>query len=251
VIAGIVQDEEYFRDQIEPHIDGSSVQYLGSVGPEQRRDVLGGACALLHLIHFAEPFGLSVIESMACGTPVIAYGRGSMPEIIRDGATGFIVDDVEGAVRSVDRIDSLDRHACRDDVVQRFTSKQMARRYLDVYRKILGQRENYRPWGHYENLRERSDHKVKEITVEAGQRLSLQQHTHRAEQWTVVSGVARVTVGKCESVLKPGQSVEIARGAVHRVTNPGTAPLIFVEVQTGNYFGEDDIIRLEDDYGRH
>ena len=251
VIAGIVQDEAYFREQIEPHIDGSSVEYLGSIGPEQREEVLGGALALLHLIHFDEPFGLSVVEAMACGTPVVAYGRGSMPEIVRDGATGFIVDDVNAAVCAVDRIDSLDRRVCRDEVLQRFTSERMARQYLDVYRKILDERENYRPWGHYENLLERDDHKVKEIIVEPGKRLSLQQHARRAEQWTVVGGVARVTVGEQESVLKPGESVEIAKGAVHRVMNPGTTPLIFVEVQTGDYFGEDDIIRLEDDYGRH
>ena len=126
----------------------------------------------------------------------------------------------------------------------------MARRYLDVYRKILDDRENYRPWGHYENLLERDDHKVKEIIVKPGQRLSLQQHRRRAEHWTVVSGEALATVGEREIPLKPGQSVEIARGAVHRIMNPGDVPLVFVEVQTGDYFGEDDIIRLEDDYGR-
>ena len=250
VIAGIVQDEAYFQEQVEPHIDGTAVEYLGSVGPEKRQEVLGGARALLHLIHFDEPFGLSVVEAMACGTPVIAYGRGSMPELIRDGRTGFMVADVNAAVQAVDRIDSLDRRACRDEVEQRFTCQHMARRYLDVYRKILDDRENHRPWGHYDNLLERDDHKVKEIIVEPGKRLSLQQHQHRAEHWTLVSGEGRVTVGEQETLLKPGQSVEIPRGAVHRIMNPGNVPLVFVEVQTGDYFGEDDIIRLEDDYGR-
>jgi glycosyltransferase involved in cell wall biosynthesis len=106
VIAGIVQDEAYFREQVEPHIDGSAVEYIGSVGPEKRQEVLGGALALLHLIHFDEPFGLSVVESMACGTPVIAFGRGSMPEIICDGRTGFIVADTAAAVQAVERIAS-------------------------------------------------------------------------------------------------------------------------------------------------
>ena len=188
VIAGIVQDEAYFQEQVEPHIDGSAVEYLGSVGPEKRQEVLGGALALLHLIHFDEPFGLSVVESMACGTPVIAFGRGSMPELIRDGSTGFIVADTDAAVQAVGRIDSLDRRACRDEVEERFTCQHMARRYLDVYRKILDERENYRPWGHYENLLERDDHKVKEIIVKPGKRLSLQKHRRRAEHWTVVSG---------------------------------------------------------------
>jgi len=250
VIAGIVQDEAYFREQVEPHIDGSRVEYLGSVGPDKRQEVLGGARALLHLIHFDEPFGLSVVESMACGTPVIAYGRGSMPELIRDGHTGFIVADVNAAVQAVDRIGSLDRRACRDEVEKRFTSQHMARAYLDVYHRILAQRENYRPWGHYDNLLERDDHKIKEIVVQPGERLSLQKHRRRAEHWTVVSGEALVTVGDEEIPLKAGQSVDIPRGAVHRVMNPGDVPLVFVEVQMGDYFGEDDIIRLEDDYDR-
>jgi glycosyltransferase involved in cell wall biosynthesis len=142
VIAGIVQDEAYFREQVEPHIDGSSVEYLGSVGPEKRQAVLGGALALLHLIHFDEPFGLSVVESMACGTPVIAFGRGSMPEIIRDGTTGFLVEDVDAAVQAVGRIDTISRRRCRDEVEERFTCRRMADEYLAVYQKILEDREN-------------------------------------------------------------------------------------------------------------
>lgn len=251
IIAGIVQDEVYFREQVEPHIDGSTVEYIGSVGPEKRQEVLGGALALLHLIRFNEPFGLSVIESMACGTPVIAYGRGSMPELIRDGHTGFIVTDVAAAVQAVDRIGSLDRRACRNEVEQRFTCQHMARAYLDVYQKILDQRENHRPWGHYEDLLEQNDHKIKEIVVKPGERLSLQKHQRRAEHWIVVSGEALVTVGDQEILLKPGQSADIPMGAVHRIRNPGDIPLVLVEVQMGDYFGEDDIIRLEDDYGRN
>ncbi len=142
VIAGIVQDEAYFQEQVEPHIDGSSVEYLGSVGPEKRQEVLGGALALLHLIHFDEPFGLSVVESMACGTPVIAFGRGSMREIIRDGSTGFIVEDVDSAAQAVGRIETIARRRCRDEVEDRFTCRRMADEYLAVYRKILEDREN-------------------------------------------------------------------------------------------------------------
>jgi len=250
VIAGIVQDEVYFKEQVEPHIDGSMVDYVGSVGPEKRQEVLGGALALLHLIHFDEPFGLSVVESMACGTPVIAFGRGSMPEIIRDGITGFIVDDLDAAVQAVGRIGTIDRRLCRDEVEERFTCRRMAHEYVDVYHKILDDRENYRPWGHYENLFERDDHKIKELIVNPGERLSLQKHWRRAEHWTVVSGEALVTVGEKETLLKPGQSVDVPRGAVHRIMNPGDIPLLLVEVQMGDYFGEDDIIRLEDDYDR-
>ena len=250
VIAGIVQDQSYFEEQVEPHIDGTTVEYIGSVGPEKRQEVLGGALALLHLISFDEPFGLSVVESMACGTPVIAFGRGSMPELIRDGSTGFIVDDVDAAVQAVDRIAALDRRACRNEVEQRFTCERMTQKYLEVYQKILDRRENHRPWGYYQDLLERGDHKIKEIIVKPGERLSLQKHRRRAEHWTVVSGEALVTVGEQETLLKPGQSVDVPKGAVHRIRNPGDIPLHLVEVQMGEYFGEDDIVRLEDDYDR-
>ena len=250
IIAGIIQDEAYFKEQVEPHIDGSAVEYIGSVGPEKRHEVLGGALALLHPIYFDEPFGLSVVESMACGTPVIAYSRGSMPEIIRDGNTGFLVNDVESAVQAVVNIDLIDRYDCRKEVERRFTSKRMAHEYVKVYHRILEDRENYRPWGHYENLLEWDDHKVKELIVNPRERLSLQKHQRRAEHWIVVDGEALVTVGENEILLKLGQSVDIPRGAVHRIMNPGDIPLVIVEIQMGDYFGEDDIIRLEDDYDR-
>ena len=138
VIAGIVQDREYFESQVEPHLDGDNVEYLGAIGPAQRPDVLGRALALLHLISFDEPFGLSLVEAMACGTPVIAFGRGSMPEIIIDGKTGYIVADIEQAVDAVDAVQSLERSACRKDVEQRFSQTRMVNDYVSVYRRILG-----------------------------------------------------------------------------------------------------------------
>src|SRR5436305_8579324 len=103
ILAGIVQDPEYFRTAVEPFLDGQQIQYVGSVGPTQRDVLLGGAIALLHLIHFEEPFGLSVVEAMATGTPVIAFSRGSMPELIADGSSGLLVsaDDLEAAVAAV------------------------------------------------------------------------------------------------------------------------------------------------------
>ena len=137
VIAGIIQDQDYFATEVKPHIDGTTVEYLGSVGPGQRADVLGHALALLHLISFDEPFGLSLIESMACGTPVIAFDRGSMPEIIRDGETGYIVEDIEGAINAVATVGTIDRSICRADVERRFTSTRMARDYVRVYQEIL------------------------------------------------------------------------------------------------------------------
>lgn len=145
VIAGIIQDRDYFETLVEPHIDGARVEYFGSVGPDRRADVLGHATALLHLINFEEPFGLSMVESMACGTPVIAFRRGSIPEIIRHGETGFIVDDIEGAINAVAAIKSIVRAECRTDVEQRFTSTRMARDYIRVYEQILNQEARHEP----------------------------------------------------------------------------------------------------------
>ena len=137
VIAGIVQDREYFETRVEPYLDGVEVEYLGSVGPAPRADVLGGALALLHLIGFDEPFGLSVVEAMACGTPVIAFGRGSMSEIIVDGENGYLVDDIDQAVQAVATVQSLDRFTCRKDVEARFSQTRMVNDYVRVYREIL------------------------------------------------------------------------------------------------------------------
>ncbi len=251
VIAGIVQDEIYFREKIEPYIDGTSIQYIGPVGPEQKPKILGGALALLHLIDYDEAFSLSVIEAQACGTPVIAYDRGSVAELIRHHKTGFIVSDLEAAIQATKNIGTLNRRDCRFEIEKNFTCERMAKDYLDVYHEILDQRENFRPWGHYENLHETDNHKVKELIVEPGERLSLQKHKRRAEHWTVVSGEALVTVNHDELALKQGMSVDIPRGAEHRITNPGDIPLVLVEVQMGDYFGEDDIVRLEDDYHRN
>jgi glycosyltransferase involved in cell wall biosynthesis len=138
LIAGIVQDQAYFDTQVEPFVDGATVEYLGAVGPDRRAGVLGRALALLHLISFDEPFGLSMVESMACGTPVIAFGRGSIPEIVRHGETGYIVEDIDQAESAVAAVREIDRSACRADVEQRFTQTRMARDYVRVYQDILG-----------------------------------------------------------------------------------------------------------------
>jgi glycosyltransferase involved in cell wall biosynthesis len=142
VLCGIVQDAQYFREQVEPHIDGDRVTYLGSVGPTQRAQVLGAAAALLHPIAFNEPFGLSVVEAMACGTPVITYPRGSMPEIVEPGTTGFLVRDVDAAVRVVDAAAALDRRAIRRVTERRFGVDRMVDEYLAVYRRVLERRRN-------------------------------------------------------------------------------------------------------------
>ncbi|WP_405160903.1 glycosyltransferase family 4 protein [Nocardia sp. NBC_01499] len=137
IIAGVIQDEEYFRTAVEPHLADPGVTYVGPVGPQRRDELLGGARALLHLIGFAEPFGLAVVEALATGTPVIATPLGSMPEIIRDGVTGFLVTDVDGAVAALAKIDQLDRRAARDDVDARFSADRMIDDYLALFETIV------------------------------------------------------------------------------------------------------------------
>jgi glycosyltransferase involved in cell wall biosynthesis len=140
IVAGIVQDAEYFDRVVAPRIDGVRVRYVGPVGPERRGDVLGGAVALLHLIDFDEPFGFSVVEAMACGTPVIAHARGSMPEIVHDGENGFLVASLEEAVAAVGASGSLDRRQVRRSVEQRFDVGRMVGEYLGLYEAIVGHR---------------------------------------------------------------------------------------------------------------
>ena len=137
ILAGIIQDQAYHDRYVAPHIDNDNVVYADSVGPAERNRLLGNACALLHPIQFDEPFGLSVIESMACGTPVIAFDRGSMPELIENGKNGFLVGNVDEAIEAVSRIEDVDRAACRRHVEQHFTVDRMVDKYIQVYEMIL------------------------------------------------------------------------------------------------------------------
>ena len=137
VICGIVQDERYFAAAVEPHIDGDQVVFLGSVGPRRRAEVLGGAAALLHPIHFDEPFGLSVVEAMACGTPVVAYRRGSMAEVIDEGVTGYLAHDIESAAQAVGAAVRLDRAAVHARAAARFGVDRMVEDYLAAYAAVM------------------------------------------------------------------------------------------------------------------
>lgn len=137
VLYGIVQDEGYFAGEVAPLLDDRRARYLGPVGGDARLAALGRARALLHLVNFDEPFGLSVVEAMACGTPVIATRRGSMPEIIEDGVNGFLVDSADEALAAVERIGELDRRRVRRSVERRFHVDRMAEDYIALYRSIL------------------------------------------------------------------------------------------------------------------
>ena len=136
VIAGIIQDRPYYEKYVEPQL-GDDVCYIGSVGPEERNKVLGNAYALLHPIFFSEPFGLSVVEAMACGTPVLAFNKGSMPEIIQDGLNGFLVANVEEMADKINAVQNISREICRQTVETRFTQQIMVKAYIDVYKEIL------------------------------------------------------------------------------------------------------------------
>ena len=140
VMAGIVHDSALFEREVAPRVDGRAVRWLGNVGGAMRAAVLGGARALLHPIGFDEPFGLSVIEAMACGTPAIAHRRGAMPELIEDGVTGFLVDGLDGPdamAEAIARLPAIDRRACRARVAERFTDGTMARGYEELYAALV------------------------------------------------------------------------------------------------------------------
>jgi glycosyltransferase involved in cell wall biosynthesis len=137
IIAGIIHDAAYFGDWVEPYLDGDRIRYVGSVGPADRDALLGGAAALIHLIGFEEPFGLSVVEAMATGTPVIAYPRGSMPEIVMDGVTGFLVSDLDAAADALGRLADVDRRACRAHIQAHFSAERMVDDYIRLYEEIV------------------------------------------------------------------------------------------------------------------
>ena len=137
IIAGIVHDRAYFEQRVEPHLDGDRIRYVGVVGRDYRGDLLGGARALLHLINFDEPFGFSVVEAMACGTPVIARNRGSMSELIRDGVNGHLVEGIDEAVTAVENCRHLDRSLVRRSVERRFDADRMVGEYVSVYHDIV------------------------------------------------------------------------------------------------------------------
>jgi glycosyltransferase involved in cell wall biosynthesis len=129
-------DRDYFERDIRPLLKDPLVEFIGEIGDTDKSDFLGNARALLFPIDWPEPFGLVVIESMACGTPVIAFARGSVPEVIEDGVTGFIVSDIEDAVRAVGRLDELDRREIRRRFEQRFSAARMASDYLEIYQQL-------------------------------------------------------------------------------------------------------------------
>ena len=134
----VAEDWVYYRDQVKPKLDNSLVEFVGEVNDQEKGELLKDASALLFPINWPEPFGLVMIEAMACGTPVIAYPCGSVPEIMEDGVTGFVVPDAESAVRAVQRIPEIDRAACRQRCEERFSASRMTSDYLSIYERLIG-----------------------------------------------------------------------------------------------------------------
>ena len=148
IAANVPADHQHYFDQVvEPLLSNSRIDFLGEIRESEKAEVLGNADALLFPIDWQEPFGLVMIEAMACGTPVIAYRRGSVPEVIEDGVTGFIVENVDEAVKAVDNVSRISRKRCREVFEERFTARCMALRYLAIYERLIedslvGERSN-------------------------------------------------------------------------------------------------------------
>lgn len=254
-MVGPITDPTYYATHIAPQLVPGQVDYVGTVPPEECATILANAYALLQPGQTAKPFSLSAVEAMAGGTPVVACAVGAMPEIVNHGETGFLVTDAAEAVTRLPHVVDLDRQQCRQWVAERFSVERMIKAYIDVYTDIV-QREKPRayhaspPWGRWEVLLDEPYYKVKRITVLPGQRLSYQKHFKREEHWTIVQGQALVTLDDRDTSYPVGATVHVPRETAHRIANPGSEPLVFIEVQSGTYFGEDDIIRLQDDYGR-
>jgi len=136
IISGIIQDQEYYNERVEPFLSDDIV-FIGHSGPQRRNELLGGARALLHPIGFEEPFGLSVAESMLCGTPVIAFNKGSMPELIVHGKSGFLVGSVDEAVAALRAVNTINRRFCRDWAQQNFSQEKMVDSYIKLYENII------------------------------------------------------------------------------------------------------------------
>lgn len=137
IIAGIIQDQGYFEEKVKPFLN-EEIRFIGHAGPEERNELMGKALVLLHPIHFNEPFGLCVAEAMLCGTPVIAFNKGSMPELILPGKTGFLVNSVNEAVDAFQEINCIQRLDCHQWAESQFSQEKMVQEYLKAYGSIIG-----------------------------------------------------------------------------------------------------------------
>jgi mannose-6-phosphate isomerase-like protein (cupin superfamily) len=227
------------------------LEFVPVSGFEEQVKLAGGARALVRLGP-KNPVGLCLAGAMACGTPLLDLSADNPSGFVIPGVTGIGTPGRASLKELLRRVEGLDRRLCREAAAEQFDMDRMIEGYATIYEALEGgaEREDRRPWGYYDVLVDEERCKVKRILVFPGGRLSLQRHLHRAEHWYVVSGEGIATCGEKELFLTTGDSVDIPREAVHRIQNRGAGDLIFVEVQSGDYCGEDDIERFEDDYGR-
>jgi mannose-6-phosphate isomerase-like protein (cupin superfamily)/glycosyltransferase involved in cell wall biosynthesis len=255
VIAGPIQDQVYFEANVVPHLDQEHLCYVGPVAADAYNELLGGAYALLQPGGDVEVQRLSAIEALACGTPVVTFAREAMTDIVCHGKTGYVVTDVAEAVSCLAQTPAISRQYCRDWVAMYGSHDRMVDAYVKVYIQLLEQEKARAhhatpPWGHWEVLLDTPTYKVKRLTVWPGERLSYQKHFRREEHWTVVQGEALITLNDVELRRVSGEAIDIPREAWHRLANPGASDLVVIEVQCGDYLGEDDIVRRQDNYGR-
>jgi len=252
ILAGAIEDRSYVERMTAACPRESEVVDLLAVDESLRRSLYAKVDALLLPRGMDYPFMYSVLESLACGTPMISRKDDLLDEILTDGVNSYWFESIREGVSALGQTRSLSPENCRASVAERFSLDRMVDEYMKLYQEILSAhaRDERRPWGYFEVLSDESDHKVKRIGVYPGKRLSLQRHRFRSEHWFMVSGSGDVTLDDQIIRLLPGQCLKIPVGAKHRMANSGDEMAVFIEVQTGSYFGEDDIERFEDDFGR-
>jgi mannose-6-phosphate isomerase-like protein (cupin superfamily) len=252
VLLGAVQDRVFFDREVAPHLDGDRIRHHDDPASPEADRLVGQATAVVHVGGGVGMQQLALLDAIGRGTPVIAIDDGHVPDFVKDGQTGIRCSSVDAAAAAVQQVAGIERKGCRDHVLVERSLTEMVPSLIGVYERLIEQarREDHRPWGYYLVLTDEADHKVKRLVVYPGKRLSLQRHRHRSEHWFIVDGEAIVVQDDEEIRMFPGQSIEIPTGCWHRIRNPGAQNLTLVEVQTGDYFGEDDIERKEDDFGR-
>ena len=252
LVYGDAAEKKIFDTEIKPELRSKLIYFRQITDDNHRMSILSGAKAMLALTEEEPLEALEVVESMSCGTPVIASRSGCLPELIDHNRTGFLINADEDILKGMEEAILFERGRCWSYAAERFSAKRMVDDYISLFREVdrTHRREGSRPWGFYSILADETDHKVKRIVVLPGARLSLQRHSRREEHWFIHSGQARITIENNTVELTANQSIDIPRGGIHRIENTGDRDLIFFEVQTGDYFGEDDIERLEDDFGR-
>jgi mannose-6-phosphate isomerase-like protein (cupin superfamily)/glycosyltransferase involved in cell wall biosynthesis len=255
ILAGPILDTAYFQAEVAPYLDPERMRYVGPVATEAYNALVGGAYALLQPGSDSAEQRLSAVEALACGTPVVTLAHDAMAEIVCHGRTGYLVHDAAEAVVCLAQVAGLRRQDCRDWAVTHYDVERMVEAYVTVYIQLLEREKALAhhatpPWGRWEVLLDTPTYKVKRLTVWPGERLSYQKHFQREEHWTVVQGEALITLNDVDTPYVAGQAIDIPRESWHRLANPGTSDLVVIEVQCGDYLGEDDIVRREDNYGR-